>query len=58
MIGNTEVMQMGVDTVQWCDEQMKKAIDEGKQLEAAAYARLKHLWEERTNGKSKEPNNG
>ena len=48
---------MGLDTVQWCDEQMKKAIHEGKQLEAAAYARLKNLWEERSNGKSKEPDN-
>lgn len=49
---------MSIDTVKWCDEQLKKAIDEGKQLEAVAYARLKDLWEERTNGKSKESNNG
>lgn len=54
---NTEVIKMGIDTVKWCDEQMKKAIHEGKQLEAAAYARLKDLWETRAN-ESKKSDNG
>lgn len=50
--------RMGVDTVKWCDEKMKEAIEGGKQQEAAAYARLKHIWEERANDSSKKPVNG
>lgn len=58
MSGNMEVIPMGVDTVKWCDEQLNKAIAEGRKLEAEAYSRLKELWAERTNGKSKESDNG
>lgn len=58
MISNMEVIQMGTDTVKWCDEKMNEAIQGGRQQEAAAYARLKDMWEERSNAESKKPNNG
>lgn len=57
MMASMEV-RMGVDTVKWCDDKMKEAIEGGKQQEAAAYARLKHMWEERVNDPSKKPDNG
>jgi len=57
MMASMEV-KMGVDTVKWCDDKMKEAIEGGKQQEAAAYARLKHMWEERVNDPSKKPDNG
>lgn len=58
MLANMEVLQMGVDTVTWCNQQLEKAIQEGRKQEADAYARLKDLWEDRSNGKSKESDNG
>lgn len=55
MYSNKEVI-VGVNTVDWCNQKIEESIREGRKQEAEAYAKLKSLWEQRS--ESKEPSNG